>query len=114
MVDANNPLAMRAGVEELLSQLREASNLSGRPASAKSASAAAVDFGQALKSALDRVNETQLQANRLAQDVELERGGAALSDAMIAMQKANISFQQASQVRNRLVAAYHEIMNMQI
>ena len=113
-MDAKNPLAMRAGVEELLSQLRAASNLAGKISPASASTAAPVDFGQALKSALDRVNDTQLQANRLAQDVELERNGTTLSDAMIAMQKANISFQQASQVRNRLVAAYHEIMNMQI
>jgi flagellar hook-basal body complex protein FliE len=37
-----------------------------------------------------------------------------LSDVMIAVQKASISFQAAVQVRNRLVSAYHEIMNMQV
>jgi len=37
-----------------------------------------------------------------------------LNDVMISMQKANISFQQMVQVRNRLVSAYHDIMNMQV
>jgi flagellar hook-basal body complex protein FliE len=33
---------------------------------------------------------------------------------MISMQKANINFQATVQVRNKMVAAYHEIMNMQV
>ena len=37
-----------------------------------------------------------------------------LSDVMISMQKANISFQATVQVRNKLVAAYHDMMNMQV
>ena len=37
-----------------------------------------------------------------------------LQDVMVSIQKANISFQQTVQVRNRLVSAYHEIMNMQV
>jgi flagellar hook-basal body complex protein FliE len=37
-----------------------------------------------------------------------------LSDVMISMQKASISFQGAIQVRNKLVSAYHDIMNMQV
>jgi flagellar hook-basal body complex protein FliE len=37
-----------------------------------------------------------------------------LSDTMIAMQKASITFQATVQVRNKLVSAYHDIMNMQV
>ena len=37
-----------------------------------------------------------------------------LSDVMISMQKASINFQATVQVRNKLVAAYHDIMNMQV
>jgi flagellar hook-basal body complex protein FliE len=37
-----------------------------------------------------------------------------LSDTMIAMQKANIEFQTTVQVRNKMVAAYNDIMNMQV
>ena len=37
-----------------------------------------------------------------------------LSDVMISMQKASIDFQATVQVRNKLVSAYHEIMNMQV
>ena len=37
-----------------------------------------------------------------------------LSDVMISMQKASIQFQATAQVRNKLVQAYHDIMNMQV
>jgi len=67
-----------------------------------------------LKNSLDGVNNSQLEANRLARDFELGAPNANLSDVMISMQKANLSFQQMVQVRNRLVSAYHEIMNMQV
>jgi flagellar hook-basal body complex protein FliE len=73
-----------------------------------------VDFAQALKAALDRVNGSQQSALGLAQRFETGRGEVALHDVMLAMQKANIEFQAVIQVRNRVVAAYQDIMNMQI
>jgi flagellar hook-basal body complex protein FliE len=44
----------------------------------------------------------------------LERGdmNASLPEVMIALQKASLSFQAMTEVRNRLVSAYQEIMNM--
>jgi len=39
---------------------------------------------------------------------------ADLHEVMISLQKANVSFQEMVQVRNKLVTAYHDVMNMQI
>ena len=50
----------------------------------------------------------------MARSFELGAPEVQLHDVMISLQKANISFQQTVQVRNRLVAAYQEIMNMQV
>jgi len=72
----------------------------------------AVDFQSALKSSLDQVNQTQLNAQNLSERFALGDRSVSLSDTMIAMQKSNISLQQTVQVRNKLVAAYQEIMNM--
>ena len=74
----------------------------------------AVDFGQVLKGALDAVNTNQQAASRLTTSFERGTPGVDLAEVMVAIQKANISFQAASQVRNRLVSAYQEIMNMPI
>lgn len=73
-----------------------------------------LDFATALKASLDQVNEVQLNSQQLGQKFALGDDKVSLSDVMISMQKANISFQTAVQVRNKLVSAYHDIMNMQI
>ena len=39
---------------------------------------------------------------------------ANLHEVMISLQKANVSFQEMVQVRNKLVTAYHDVMNMQV
>ena len=61
----------------------------------------------------------QRTANEIADLVwehrnEFDPDLVSLEDAMISMQKANVSFQAAVQVRNRLVSSYHDIMNMQV
>jgi flagellar hook-basal body complex protein FliE len=80
--------------------------LQARPASG------AVDFQSALKSSLDQVNQVQLQSQKLSERFEMGDSSVSLSDAMIAMQKSSIALQQTVQVRNKLVSAYQEIMNM--
>ena len=78
------------------------------------APAASGDFGAVLKAALDGVNATQADAETLARAFQTGDGDVSLEDTMIAIAKANVSFQTLVQVRNRLVAAYHDIMNMQV
>jgi flagellar hook-basal body complex protein FliE len=71
-------------------------------------------FLDVLKRSLDQVNATQASADSTAQQFQMGQKGVSLEDAMVSMQKANISFQAAVQVRNRLVSAYTDVMNMQI
>jgi flagellar hook-basal body complex protein FliE len=71
-----------------------------------------VDFGAVLKSAIDQVNGYQATANKLTDAFEAGEPGVNLSEVMIATQKASVSFQAATQVRNKLVDAYKDIMNM--
>lgn len=72
------------------------------------------DFASALKASMDQVNQVQHKAEGLAQRFTTGDEKVNLSDVMISMQKANIAFQTTVQVRNKLVSAYHDIMNMQI
>lgn len=76
--------------------------------------AAAPDFQQALAGALRSVSASQAEAGRLQREVQLENPNVSLEETMVAMQKAQIGFQATVQVRNRLVQAYSEIMNMQV
>jgi flagellar hook-basal body complex protein FliE len=71
-----------------------------------------VDFSTLLKQSVDKVNETQVQANKLATAFERGDTETSLSEVMVSLQKANVSFQAMVQVRNKLVDAYKEIMSM--
>jgi flagellar hook-basal body complex protein FliE len=73
-----------------------------------------VDFSEALKASLQNVSNSQNQAEDMGKRFAAGDDSVNLSDTMIAMQKANIAFQSTIQVRNKLVSAYHEIMNMQV
>jgi flagellar hook-basal body complex protein FliE len=73
-----------------------------------------IDFTSVLKKSLDQVNHTQQHAAKLTRDFEIGAPGANLTDAMISLQKANISLQYTLQVRNKIVAAYQDIMNMPV
>lgn len=102
-------------MENLLAQLRGAAALaSGKRAEPTAPAQIKNDFAATLKTAMDQVNHVQQHSAQLARDFEMGAGNVQLHDVMIAMQKANISLQQTVQVRNRLVSAYHDIMNMQV
>lgn len=73
-----------------------------------------VDFGATMKAALDKISETQNTARSQAQDFELGKPGVSLNDVMVDLQKSSISMQMGIQVRNKLVSAYTDIMNMQV
>ncbi|MCC7310367.1 MAG: flagellar hook-basal body complex protein FliE [Sulfuritalea sp.] len=101
-------------IDQLLSELRSASSLaSGKPAG-NSAPTDGPDFADLLKSTIDQVSAAQLDAKQMAADFSSGQSEVNLQDVMINLQKANLSFQQMVQVRNRLVSAYHDIMNMQV
>ena len=74
----------------------------------------ATSFQSLLKQSLDKVNETQQEAKALTQAFELGETDADLAQVMVAVQKSNLSFQAMVEVRNKLVEAYREVMNMPI
>jgi len=72
------------------------------------------DFSQALKASLDQVNNVQQKADHMGQKFVAGDDSVNLSDVMISLQKSNIALQATVQVRNKLVSAYHDIMNMAV
>lgn len=104
-----------SGIDNVLAQLRAASAMAaGAATPAANAGAGGADFAQALKAALEQANGAQQAAGKLAMQFEQGTPDVNLQDVMISLQKANISFQAMVQVRNKLVSAYHDIMNMQV
>lgn len=100
------------GIEQMLSVLRStAAQASGKPAES---AAGGVDFAQVLKSSIDKVNQTQQQADVMAEKLAAGDTSQNLHEVMIALQTASVSFQEMVQVRNKLVTAYQDVMNIQV
>ncbi len=70
------------------------------------------DFSALLKQSIDTVNETQKTSGKLSKAFEMGGPDVSLAEVMIASQKASVSFQAMLQVRNKLVDAYKDVMNM--
>ncbi|SFU44871.1 flagellar hook-basal body complex protein FliE [Nitrosomonas eutropha] len=105
-----------SGMDQVLAQLKATSDLAagGNRSSVVAPAVSQADFGQLLKSAVDQVNTVQQTASQLSQEFVRGNQDVELHDVMISLQKANVSFQSMIQVRNRLVTAYQEIMNIQV
>ncbi len=89
-------------------------NLSTGKAAGQVGAADAGGFSGALKSALNSVSAAQNDATKLQREVQLENPKVSLEETMVAIQKAQIGFQATLHVRNRMVQAYTDIMNMQV
>ncbi|CAM3588562.1 flagellar hook-basal body complex protein FliE [Pseudomonas wadenswilerensis] len=72
------------------------------------------NFADMLGQAINKVSDTQQASSQLANAFEIGKSGVDLTDVMIASQKATVSFQALSQVRNKLVQAYQDIMQMPV
>lgn len=92
--------AARAGMPQVAQRVKESTQATG--------------FQQSFAQALRSVSEAQNQATQMQREVQLDNPTVSLEETMVAMQKAQIGFQSALQVRNRMVQAYSEIMNMQV
>lgn len=71
-------------------------------------------FGDMLKDALGTVNEAQQRSHELKIDFQNGTTDKSLAEVMIAAQKADISFRAVTEVRNKLITAYQDIMNMPV
>ncbi len=101
--------------EQLLQQIRSlGSELQiGKPAVQQPQDSQG-SFGNALKATLDAVNESQSRSSELKAGFLTGTGEASLAEVMIASQKANLQFRAVAEVRNKLVTAYQDIMNMPV
>lgn len=98
-------------VEQVLSQMRTLSqnnimpesNVVGRP-----------NFSQLLNESINQVNSLQQEASDLKVAFEIGDDNVDIPEVMVAVQKASLSFEAITEVRNKLLSAYQEVMNMQV
>lgn len=72
------------------------------------------EFSTVLAKSINEVNKVQMHAGEMTKAFEMGAQGVDLADVMVSLQKSEISFKAMTEVRNKLVSAYQEIMNMPV
>jgi flagellar hook-basal body complex protein FliE len=72
------------------------------------------DFSSVLRTSVDAVNATQQRAQQATSAWERGDSEASLTQVMVSLQKADVSFKAMMEVRNKMVDAYQEVMRMSI
>jgi flagellar hook-basal body complex protein FliE len=102
-----------SNIDQVLAQMRVmAAQAGAQPV--RPEESAGNDFSNLLKQSIDNVNEVQQEAGAMKKAFETGQGDVDLAEVMIAVQKSSLSFETMVQVRNKLVDAYKDIMNMPI
>ena len=111
-----NPLS--SALQQMQAMATQAGGGAGNIASGRveqqSGAASVGSFADALKSSLDNISSAQKSAGSEAQAFEVGAPNVSLNDTMVDLQKANIGLQFGLQVRNKLVSAYNDIMNISV
>jgi flagellar hook-basal body complex protein FliE len=103
-----------SNIDLMVNQLRAVAAQAAVAPTPTSEDAASNDFASMLKSAIDEVNGAQMDGKQLTRQFESGDPEVNLEDVVLSLQKASLSFQTMVQVRNKLVTAYQEVMNMQV
>ena len=110
--------ALSSALQQMQSMAAQAagsnSPAAGDPVADQSGAATAGGFASALKASLDKISGDQTKAIGESQAFEIGASNVSLNDVMVDMQKANVGFQFGLQVRNKLVSAYNDIMQMSV
>lgn len=109
-----NPINSQANIQSMLQTLRAHQAQAGGDLQARpTGSTEPVDFGKSIQSVLHQVNDLQVQSDQLTS--RYERGeDVPLTDVVLSMQKASLSFEATLQVRNKVMKAYEDILNMPV
>ena len=101
-------------INSVLAQMRALESSIDMGVGQESQSIGRADFSQVLHNSLTAVSETQKSSADLSLAFAAGDPNVELSEVMVAMQKASLSFEATTQVRNKLLSAYKEVMNMTV
>jgi flagellar hook-basal body complex protein FliE len=106
-------------IQQVLAQMRElqartSGVLDSSAAQAPGGGAQPMDFASLLKGTVDNIATMQNQATSLAQAYEAGDKSVDLTKVMLEVQKAGLAFRAMTEVRNKLVDAYQQVMNMSV
>lgn len=103
-------------INQVLNQMQSIEAMAKNHASqaAKSETSGGLKFADMMQNAIDQVNQSQIKAADLGKALEMGDPNVDLAEVMIAMQKSRVSFQALTEVRNKLLTAYQDVMNMPV
>jgi len=108
--------ATKAGMPQVAQRVRDSARAAGLSDSGPDATSKVqgAGFSQVFSQALRAVSDSQNVSTQMQREVSLDNPNVSIEQTMVAMQKSQVGFQAALQVRNRLVQAYSDVMNMQV
>ncbi|GGW73599.1 flagellar hook-basal body complex protein FliE [Alteromonas halophila] len=109
-VNANN---LYQEMQNMISQARLTEN-QVQPQELVQQNQSASEFSTMLQNAVDGVNSMQLESKDMQQRFELGDKSLSLAEVMLAKEKSGIAFEATMQVRNKVLEAYKQIMNMPV
>lgn len=99
----------------LLSQMQALESMAqGQTIKLEQKSEETTSFSSMMQQAINQVNETQMQASDLRKAFEMGDPQLDISEVMVAIQKSSVSFKALTEVRNKLLTAYQDVMNMPV
>lgn len=102
-------------IDSVLAEMRRlAATAQGGLAETEKSQSSGSDFAALLKQSVNQVNDVQKTAGDMATAFSSGDPNVDVTEVMVALQKAGVAFQAMTEVRNRLVSAYQEIMSMQV
>lgn len=104
-----------SNVDQVLAEMRRlAAVAQGSGTETTATQGGSGDFAAVLKQSVDQVNDMQQSARKLSTAFSAGDPSVDVAQVMVALQKAGVAFQAMTEVRNRLVSAYQDIMSMQV
>ena len=101
-------------IQQVLAEMRSLQARASGVAETPTPSAQPSDFANLMKNSVDQVATMQNQATALANAYEAGDKSVDLTKVMLEVQKAGLAFHAMTEVRNKLIDAYTQVMNMSV
>ena len=101
-------------INQVLAQMRTMAAQSAIEGSQEANASQGANFASLMADSIDDINASMMEAKALATSFEMGEPQNSLTEVMVASQRAGLQFQAMTEVRNKLLTAYQEIMSMQV
>lgn len=106
--------ATQAALDPMLAKMQALAKLAAGQSATAPTGTDTSDFQALLQNAIQAVNQAQNEAQVKAQSFSTGDSNMSLEEVMVSLQNANLAFQGMIAVRNRLVDAYRDVINLQV